>query len=360
MAASPAIELAVGERTVRVSNPDKPYFAELGISKLEVVKYFIAVGPGILDALRERPTTLERWPGGVFEGAKLSTRMDNRGDAFFQKRVPKNAPEWVETAQITFPSGRTADEVCPTEVAVVAWAANLGTLTFHPWPVSRRDVDRPDQLRIDLDPQPGTAFREAAQVAPHVRALLGEAGMIGFPKTSGGRGLHVFVPIQPRWEFADARRAVIAFGRELERRMPQQVTMSWWKEERGAKIFIDYNQMARDRTIASAYSVRPSARALVSAPLLWEEVDLVSPEDFALPSMATRFLATPDPHTDLHGGPRFSIETLLEWSDRDAKDRGLEGMPYPPDYPKMPGEPPRVQPSKKNEANWPTPGSESS
>ncbi len=352
MAATPAVELTVGHRTVRVSNPDKPYFAELGISKLDVVEYFLAVGPGILAALRDRPTTLERWPGGVFEGAKLSTRMDNRGDAFFQKRVPKNAPEWVETARIAFPSGRTADEVCPTEVAVIAWAANLGTLTFHPWPVSRTDVDRPDQLRIDLDPQPGTSFREAAQVAPDVRSLLAEAGLTGFPKTSGGRGLHVYVPIQPRWDFPDVRRAVIAFGRELERRLPQQVTMSWWKEERGARIFVDYNQMARDRTIASAYSVRPSPRALVSAPLLWEEVADVSPEDFDLRSMPARFDSVADPHAELYSGPGFSIEPLLEWADRDATDRGLEGMPYPPDYPKMPGEPPRVQPSRKNPLNW--------
>jgi len=351
--------LEVGDRTVRVSNPDKPYFAELGISKLDVVEYFIAVGPGVLAALRDRPTTLERWPGGVFEGAKLSTRMDNRGDAFFQKRVPKNAPEWVETARIAFPSGRTADEVCPTEVAVIAWAANLGTLTFHPWPVSRSDVDRPDQLRIDLDPQPGTSFIEAAQVAPHVRELLGEAGLSGFPKTSGGRGLHVYAPIQPGWEFPDVRRAVIAFGRELERRMPAQVTMSWWKEERGEKIFIDFNQMARDRTIASAYSVRPSARALVSAPLRWDEVPLVSPEDFDLRSMPARFTSVPDPHAELYDGPRYALDTLLEWADRDARDHGLEGMPYPPDYPKMPGEPPRVQPSKKNAANWPQADSDS-
>ncbi|MBA3369579.1 MAG: DNA polymerase domain-containing protein [Geodermatophilaceae bacterium] len=355
MATSPAVELEVGERTVRVSNPDKPYFAELGISKLDVVQYFISVGPGILAALRNRPTTLERWPGGVFEGAKLSTRMDNRGDAFFQKRVPKNAPEWVETARIAFPSGRTADEVCPSEVAVIAWAANLGTLTFHPWPVTRADVDRPDQLRIDLDPQPGTSFREAAEVAPHVRELLGEAGLTGFPKTSGGRGLHVYVPIQPRWEFPDVRRAVIAFGRELARRLPQQVTMSWWKEERGERIFIDYNQMARDRTIASAYSVRPSARALVSAPLRWDEVAQVCPDDFDLRSMPARFTSVPDPHAELYDGSGYALDTLLEWADRDARDHGLDGMPYPPDYPKMPGEPPRVQPSKKNEANWPKP-----
>src|SRR6476469_3573780 len=221
---------------VRISSPEKPYFAEKGIRKIDVVEYFLAVGEGILFALRDRPTTLERWPGGVFEGARISTRTDNTGDAFYQKRVPKNAPDWVQTAHITFPSGRTADEIAPDSVAVVAWCANLGTLTFHPWP--------------------GTDFSDAVWVAPHVRELLHELGMEGWPKTSGGRGVHIYVPIQPRWTFQEVRRSVIAFGRELERRLPDQVTMNWWKEERGEKIFIDYNQMARDRTIASAYSIR--------------------------------------------------------------------------------------------------------
>ncbi|MFL6133340.1 MAG: DNA polymerase domain-containing protein, partial [Nocardioidaceae bacterium] len=234
-----AVVLDVDGHEVRVSNPEKPYFAERGIRKIDVVEYFISVGPGILNALRDRPTTLERWPGGVFEGARISTRVDNTGDAFYQKRVPKNAPEWVPTAHITFPSGRTADEVAPDSVAVVAWAANLGTLTFHPWPVNKADVESPDQIRIDLDPQPGTDFSDAVWVAPHVRELLGEFGMQGWPKTSGGRGVHIYVPIQPRWTFQQVRGAVIAFGRELERRLPDRVTMSWWKEERGEKIFID-------------------------------------------------------------------------------------------------------------------------
>jgi len=254
--------LEVDGRSVRISSPGKVYFAELGLTKLDVVEYFVKVGPGILGALRDRPTTLERWPGGVFEGAKLSTRMDNRGDAFYQKRVPKGAPEWVETAQVAFPSGRTADEVCPTELAVVAWAANLGTLVFHAWPVSRTDTDRPDQLRIDLDPQPGTDFQDAIAVAGELHALLDELEMTAFPKTSGGRGVHVFVPIEPAWSFTQARRAAIAAGRELARRMPDRVTVNWWKEERGERIFIDFNQMARDRTMASAYSVRPSPRGI--------------------------------------------------------------------------------------------------
>lgn len=334
-----------GGRQVRISNPDKVYFAERGLTKLDVVGYFLSVGPGILGALYERPTTLERWPSGVFEGAKLSTRADNRGDAFYQKRVPQGAPEYLQTATITFPSGRTADEVCPTELAVVAYCANLGTLTFHPWPVRRAEPDRPDQLRIDLDPQPGTDFSDAARVSHPLRALLEELGLRGFPKTSGGRGLHVYVPIEPRWTFVQARRAVIAIGRELERRIPDQVTMSWWKEQRGERIFIDFNQMARDRTIASAYSVRANPRATVSAPLRWEEVDAVTPNDFDVTTMPARFAEV----GDLHAGVAehaFSLEAALELSARDEADRGLGDMPYPPEYPKMPGEPKRVQPSR--------------
>lgn len=336
---------------MRVSNPDKVYFAERGITKLDVVKYFLSVGDGILGALRDRPTTLERWPSGFFEGAKLSTRADNRGDAFYQKRVPQGAPDFVDTATITFPSGRTADEICPTELAVVAYCANLGTLTFHPWPVRRPDVDQPDQLRIDFDPQPGTDFSHAAVVAGQAKGLLEELGMKGHPKTSGGRGLHVYVPIEPRWTFVQARRAVIAFGRELERRMPDQVTVNWWKEERGERIFIDFNQMARDRTIASAYSVRANLRARVSAPLTWDEVADVVPNDFDVLSMPERFAQVGDLHAAV-AQEAYSLESLLEMSERDEKDRGQGDMPYPPEYPKMPGEPPRVQPSRKNEANW--------
>jgi len=345
MAATKAIELEIAGRTVRVSNPDKPYFADRGLTKLDIVNYFVAVGDGILGALRDRPTTLERWPGGWFEGAKLSTRMDNKGDAFYQKRVAKGAPDWVETATITFPSGRPADEVCPTELAVVAWAANLGTLTFHPWPVRRPELDSPDQLRIDLDPQPGTDFKSAATVAPVLRELLAEHGLEGFPKTSGGRGLHVYVPIEPRWTFVEARRAVIAAGRELSRRMPEQVTVNWWKEERGERVFIDYNQMARDRTIASAYSVRPNVRARVSAPLRWEEVADVVPDDFDVLTMPARFAEVGDLHAAV-GEKAFSLESLLELSAKHERDLGEGDMPYPPEYPKMPGEPKRVQPSK--------------
>jgi DNA ligase D-like protein (predicted polymerase) len=343
--AVPPVELDVAGRTVRISSPTKVYFADRGLTKLDVVQYFMAVDQGIMRALKDRPTTLERWPGGVFEGAKLSTRADNRGDAFYSKRVPQGAPDYVESVSITFPSGRTADEVCPTELAVVAWAANLGTLRFHPWPVTSADVDHPDQLRIDLDPQPGTDFSHAAAVAPRLREVLRELGMDGHPKTSGGRGLHVYVPIEPTATFIQARRAVIALGREVERRMPEQVTTSWWKEERGERIFIDFNQMARDRTMASAYSVRPNNRATVSAPLTWDEVPEVGPEDFDVLTMPARFAEVGDLHAGLDD-QRYDIAPLLEMSERDERDRGLGDMPYPPEYPKMPGEPKRVQPSK--------------
>ena len=348
MAQTPAVELDVRGRTVRVSSPDRVVFPERGITKLDVVEYFLAVGDGILAALLHRPTTLERWPKGVFEGARMATRQDSTGDAFYQKRVPQGAPDYVETARIAFPSGRTADEVAPTELAVVAWAANLGTLTFHPWPVVGDDVERPDQVRIDLDPQPGTDFADAARVAPHVRELLAEHGMEGVPKTSGGRGLHVFVPIEPEWTFTEARRATIAFGRELERRLPDDVTMKWWKEERGAKIFVDYNQMARDRTIASAYSVRANPRATVSAPLTWDEVPDVHPDDFDVLTMPARFAEVGDHFSPLvaRTAPRYRLDSLLELADKQERDEGHGDLPYPPEYPKMPGEPKRVQPSK--------------
>lgn len=343
--ATPFVEIEVGDRDVRVTNPDKTYFPVPGITKREVVDYYLAVGDGILRALRERPVTLERWPGGVHEGMKLATRADNRGDAFYQKRIAKNAPPWVETAHITFPSGRTADEVCPTELATVAWCANLGTITFHPWPVRRVDVDHPDELRIDLDPQPGTAFAQAVEVAAVAREVLAELGWRGFPKTSGNRGVHVYVRIAPRWSFTEVRHAAIAFGRELERRMPGRVTTKWWKEERGEAIFVDYNQNARDRTIASAYSIRPLPHAPVSTPLEWDELPLADPRDLTVRTLPARFAAVGDLMREIDD-VEHDLSPLLEWYGRDERDRGLGDMPYPPDYPKMPGEPKRVQPSR--------------
>ncbi|PFG43298.1 DNA ligase D [Isoptericola jiangsuensis] len=350
MASTTAVEVEAGDRHVRVSSPDRVVFPDLGFTKLDVVRFFLDVGDGILGALLDRPTTLERWPKGFFEGAVMATRADSHGDAFYQKRVPKGAPDYVTTARIAFPSGRTADEVAPSELAVVAWAAQMGTLTFHPWPVRRTDVEAVDQLRIDLDPQPGTDFDDAATAALALRELLDELGLTGYPKTSGGRGLHVFVPLAPRWSFVQARRATIAVGRELERRMPDQVTTRWWKEERGERIFVDYNQMARDRTIASAYSLRPNRRATVSTPLEWDEVPHVHPDDFTLATVPARFAAKGDLFAPLRADrdPALdcSLDGALELARRDEEEHGLGDLPYPPEYPKMPGEPKRVQPSR--------------
>jgi len=345
---SDAAFVDAGGRELRVSSPDRVIFPMTeragAVTKLDVVNYYLAVGDGIMRALDRRPTTLERWPKGVHPGIVVSTRERGGGDAFFQKRIPRGAPDYAQTAQITFPSGRYADEICPTEPAVVGWAAQMGTITFHPWPVRREDVDHPDELRIDLDPQPGTDFEAAVRVAAQARVLLDELGYTGFPKTSGGRGVHIYVRIVPRWTFTDVRHAAIAFGRELERRLPGQVTTKWWKEERGERIFIDYNQNARDRTIASAYSVRPKPGAPVSAPLAWDELDQVTPEDFTVATMPARFAEVGDRHAAIDDAAH-SLQPLLEMYEADIAE-GRGDMPYPPDYPKMPGEPKRVQPSR--------------
>src|ERR687886_904089 len=348
MATSNAVMVEAGGREVRVSSADRVIFPATertpAITKLDIVEYYLAVGDGIMRALDRRPATLERWPKGVHPGIVVSTRERGGGDAFFQKRIPRGAPDYVETARIQFPSGRHADEVCPTEIAVVAWCAQMGTLTFHPWPVRRSDVEHPDELRIDLDPQPGTDFEDAVRIAGEARGLLEELGYRGFPKTSGGRGVHIYVRIEPRWTFTDVRHAAIAFGRELERRLPGRVTTSWWKEDRGARIFVDYNQNARDRTIASAYSVRPKPGAPVSAPLAWDELDDVAPEDFTVATMPDRFAEVGDRHAAIDD-TAHAPQPLLEMSER-AGAQGGGDMPYPPDYPKMPGEPKRVQPSR--------------
>lgn len=349
--ASPATEVDAGGRAVRVSSPDRVIYEATDrtpeVTKLQVVEYYLSVGDGIMRALRDRPTALERWPKGVREGITLATRTGEHGDAFYQKRVPKGAPPYLETATITFPSGRTADEICPTELAVPAWCAQMGTLTFHPWPVRRPDPDHPDELRLDLDPYGATDFHDAVRVAGVARDLLEELGLVGFPKTSGNRGVHVYVRIEPRWDFTDVRHAAIGFGRELERRTPG-VTTKWWKEERGDSIFVDYNQNARDRTIASAYSLRPKPGAPVSTPMHWDELGEVGdPSDFNLFTVPERFAERGDVHAGIDD-KAYSIEPLLDL----YAQQGEGDLPYPPDYPKMPGEPPRVQPSKKNPANW--------
>ncbi len=348
-----ATEVDAGGRAVRVTSPDRVIFEETpstpAVTKLGVVEYYLAVGDGIMRALRDRPTALERWPKGVRDDIRLATGRGDKADAFYSKRVPKGAPDHVQIVGITFPSGRTAEEICPTEPATVAWAAQMGTITFHPWPVRRGRVDHPDELRIDLDPQPGTVFADAARVALVARDLLSDVGLVGYPKTSGNRGVHIYARIEPRWEFVDVRHAAIAFGRELERRT-SGVTTSWWKEERGENIFVDYNQNSRDRTIASAYSLRPIAGAPVSTPVEWDELEGLDPRSLNLHTVPQRLAERGDPMAGIDESAG-SLETLLRMYDDDIAG-GLTDMPYPPDYPKMPGEPPRVQPSKKNSANW--------
>jgi DNA ligase D len=330
--ASPFIELDVGQRVVKVTNPQKVLFPARAETKLDLVQYYLSVGEGIVRALYERPTQLRRFPDGV------------EGEMIYQKRVPEKRPEWVEAARVTFPSGRHADELCVTEVAQVAWAANLAVVDFHPWPSRRADVDRPDELRIDIDPQPGTDFGDAKQVAVVVRETLAEMGWTGWPKTSGNRGIHVACRIEPKWEFPVVRRCALAFAREIERRLPKQVTTAWWKEERGKRVFIDYNQNARDRTIASAYSVRGRPDATVSAPVTWDELPGVETEDFTLATMPKRFAKLGDVQAGIDEAV-CDLNVLLEWVERE-ESAGVGEAPYPPQFPKMPGEPKRVQPSR--------------
>lgn len=334
----PAEEIDVEGIAVRLSNPDKVYFPELGAkgSKRALFEHYrkLSVGDGpFLRALRGRPVNLQRFPDGI------------EGKMIYQKHAPKAKPgpvgpgdrtPHVQTARVTFPSGRHADAVVIEHAADALWAANLGTVTFHPWPCRVPDTEHPDELRVDLDPQPGTTFDDARRIALDVlRPLLDELGLAGVPKTSGGRGLHVLIPIQPRWEFAEVRRAGIALAHEVVRLGSDRATLSWWKEERGERIFIDYNQNARDRTLAAPYSVRATPRATVSMPLSWEALEEAEPGDFTIANAADYALGEPDPFAGREPG---SLEKLLE------QEAPL--LPYPPQYPKMPDEPKRVQPSK--------------
>jgi DNA ligase D-like protein (predicted polymerase) len=330
--AAEAIELEVGPRTVRLSNPGKVFFAERGETKLDLVDYYLSVGEGIVRALYERPTQLKRHVDGA------------ESEPIYQKRVPKHHPDWIETVRVRFPSGRFADELCVTELAQVIWAVNLATLDFHPWTSRRAHVENPDELRIDIDPQPGTGFAEAKRVAATVREVLEEIGFTGWPKTSGNRGIHVACRIEPNWTFPEVRRCALAFAREVERRVPTLVTTAWWKEERGERVFIDYNQNARDRTIASGYSVRARRDATVSAPVTWTDLPDVETEDFTIATMPARFAQVGDLHAGVDGAVS-DLRKLFEWVERDERE-GLGEAPYPPNFPKMPGEPKRVQPSR--------------
>jgi DNA ligase D len=301
------VELAVGERTVRISNPDRMYFPARGETKLDLARYYMSVADGIVRALRERPCMMHRFPSGV------------AGEKVHQKRVPAGAPPWLETVRVHFPRyNRNADELCVTELAHVIWAVQMSTVEFHPWNSRRADTERPDEWRIDLDPMPECGFDTVRRIAHVAHEVLDEIGATGWPKTSGGHGLHIYVRIQPDWGFTDLRRAAWAFAREVERRAPDEATTTWWRKDRDPKkLFVDYNQNARDHTIASAYSVRGVPEATVSTPIRWDEVDDVDPRDFTIATVPARFAKLGDLHAGIDDAV-YSIETLLEWADRDG------------------------------------------
>ncbi len=315
-ASSPAVELEVGERDVRISNPDRVYFSARGETKLDLANYYLSVGDGIVNALRERPCMLHRFPDGV------------DGEKVHQKRVPRGAPPWLETVRVKFPRyNRTADELCVTELAQVIWAVQMSTVEFHPWNSRRADVEKPDEWRIDLDPGPDCPWSRVQRVAHVAHEVLDELGAVGWPKTSGGSGLHIYVRIEPEWGFKDVRRAALAFAREVERRMPDDVTTTWWRKDRDpADLFVDYNQNARDHTIACAYSVRGNPEGTVSTPIEWSEVDDVTPGDFTIATVPARYAAVGDLHAGIDQAV-FAIDPLLEWAERDDR----EGAPEPPD-----------------------------
>ena len=316
---------------VTISNPGKVLFPKPKYTKLDLVNYYLAVAEGALRGAGGRPNMLVRFPNGIGE------------PSFYQKRAPESRPPWIEVVTLRFPSGRTADEVVPRTVASLAWLANLACLELHPHPVRAEDLDHPDELRVDLDPVPGIKWPQVRQVAQVARAVLTDMGLVGWPKTSGSRGMHIYVRLERRWGFDEVRRAALALAREVERRAPVIATSKWWKEERQG-VFVDYNQNAKDRTVASAYSVRPVPDARVSAPLSWDEVDDADPEDFTLGTMPKRFAKIGDPHAGMDQSAG-SLEGLLELSARQEKE-GQGDAPWPPHYRKQPGEPPRVQPSK--------------
>lgn len=327
--------LEIAGREVRLSNPDKVFFLKPKFTKLDLVSYYVAVEAAAVNQLRERPGTMKRFVDGV------------SGEFFFQKRVPKGAPDWLQTATFTFPSGRTATELVANDAAHLAWAVNLGVIDFNPHPVRRDNLDCPDELRVDLDPTPGVRWGTVRKVAMCVKEVLEEHGLVGYPKTSGSRGIHVNVRIEPRWDYVEVRRAALALAREVERRVPKNATSKWWKEERHG-VFVDYNQNARDRTIASGYSVRPVPDARVCCPLRWDEVPDVEPADLRLDTVPNRLREKGDPaaEIDAHAG---SLGALLDLARRD-EEGGLGDAPWPPHFAKQRGEPKRVAPSRARKA----------
>jgi len=324
------LDLDGGE--VTITNPGKVFFADAGITKMDLVSYYLAVADGAILGVRDRPMALKRFVDGA------------AGEAFFQKRAPKSVPPFIRTVELSFPSGRTADEVVVDNAAALAWVVNLGCIDLNPHPVRAGDLAHPDELRVDLDPGPGVGWDDVRRVALVVREVLADLGYTAWPKTSGSRGIHIYIRLEPRWEFSEVRRGALAIAREVERRAPAIATSKWWKEERHG-VFLDYNQNAKDRTVASAYSIRPKPDARVSAPLTWEELDDCRPEDFTLRTMPARFAAVGDRHADIDAHP-CSLDGLLELSARQEGE-GLGDAPWPPHYAKQAGEPPRVQPSKR-------------
>jgi DNA ligase D len=330
--------LTIAGREIAISNPRKVLFPQAGYTKLDLARYYIAVADGALRAAGGRPNVLVRYPNGI------------HGEFFYQKRAPHGRPAWLEIVTLRFPSGRTAEELVPRDAAALVWMANLACLELHPHPVRAEDLEHPDELRVDLDPVPGVPWTQVRDVARVVRAVLDDFRLVGWPKTSGSRGMHVYVRIERRWAFNDVRRAALALAREVERRAPTLATSKWWKEERQG-VFVDYNQNAKDRTIAAAYSVRPTPDARVSAPLTWDEIDACDPAEFTLRTMPMRFSKIGDPHERMDLTP-CSLESLLELSARHARE-GLGDAPWPPHYRKQPGEPARVQPSRRRTPKHP-------
>ncbi len=330
--------LTVAGREIAISNPRKVLFPQPGYTKLDLARYYLAVADGALRGAAGRPNVLVRYPDGI------------DGEFFYQKRAPRSRPSWVDVVALRFPSGRSAEEVVPHDAATLMWMANLACLELHPHPVRASDLDHPDELRVDLDPVPGIGWPQIREVARVVQATLTDFGLVGWPKTSGSRGMHVYVRIEQRWAFDQVRRAALAIAREVERRAPSLATSKWWKEERHG-VFLDYNQNAKDRTIASAYSVRPTPEARVSAPLAWDEIDSCEPADFTLATMPARFREVGDRHAAIDEHP-CSIERVLELSAQQERE-GSGDAPWPPHYVKQRGEPPRVQPSRRRTSKFP-------
>ncbi|MCU1438598.1 MAG: hypothetical protein JWP66_1685 [Naasia sp.] len=326
-----------GPREMRISSPSRLVWPAAGVSKLELAEYVVAVGEAFVHAIGDRPVALQRYGAGV------------DGEMFFSKNPPKGKPEFIRETPVVFPSARSHPMLVIDEPAAAVWMVQMNAVVFHPWPARARDIDHPDQLRIDLDPQPGRAFADAVPAAFELREVLREAGLEPYAKTSGNRGIHVFAGVRPEWDYIEVRHAVIAAARELERRMPDRVTTAWWKEERGERVFVDFNQAARDRTIAGAYSPRATPGATVSMPVRWEDLGDVVPGDFTIRTVPALLAERGDPWAGLGGAPG-DLTTLLEWWGRDVAN-GQGELPYPPDYPKMPGEPMRVQPSRARKSD---------